>query len=251
MAVKIVTRSPRYPVIGLREAITKVSEVYNKDRRNKIPKSLVAEHLGYSGLNGASLGIISAINKYGLLEGGADSMGVTERALVILMHQKGDPERVKAIADGAREPDLFRALDEAFPATASDAALRAFLVTKREFLPDSADRLIRSYRETQELVEEEGAGYDSPKDAAAPQESASVLTTAETTAPLKIGAMLGIKDVADSERELTTGMLSKGSSFRLVVTGTVGVKEIERLIRKLELDKEILADADDEHLEPL
>ena len=45
------------------------------------------------------------------------------------------------------------------------------------------------------------------------------------------------------ERELTAGLLSKDASFRLVVTGQVGVKEIERLIRKLEIDKEILAEA--------
>lgn len=44
------------------------------------------------------------------------------------------------------------------------------------------------------------------------------------------------------ERELATGLLSKESSFRLFVSGQVGVNEIERLIRKLELDKEILAD---------
>jgi hypothetical protein len=47
----------------------------------------------------------------------------------------------------------------------------------------------------------------------------------------------------EGERELTTGLLSKGASFRLIVTGHVGEKEIERLIKKLELDKEILADA--------
>jgi len=32
------------------------------------------------------------------------------------------------------------------------------------------------------------------------------------------------------EPELTTGMLAKDSTFRLIVTGNVGVKEIERLI---------------------
>jgi hypothetical protein len=48
------------------------------------------------------------------------------------------------------------------------------------------------------------------------------------------------------ERELTTGMLAKEASFRLIVTGNVGVKEIERLIQKLEIDKEILADQDEE-----
>lgn len=47
------------------------------------------------------------------------------------------------------------------------------------------------------------------------------------------------------ERELTTGLLAKDASFRLIVTGQVGVKEIERLIKKLEFDKEILADQDD------
>jgi hypothetical protein len=33
------------------------------------------------------------------------------------------------------------------------------------------------------------------------------------------------------------------------VTGSIGVKEIERLIKKLELDKEILADTTDISLE--
>ena len=52
------------------------------------------------------------------------------------------------------------------------------------------------------------------------------------------------------ERELTTGLLSKDASFRLIVSGQVGVKEIERLIQKLELDKEILADQDSAEQEP-
>lgn len=42
------------------------------------------------------------------------------------------------------------------------------------------------------------------------------------------------------ERELTTGLLSKGASFRLIVSGDIGVKEIERLVAKLNLDKESL-----------
>jgi hypothetical protein len=45
---------------------------------------------------------------------------------------------------------------------------------------------------------------------------------------------------------LTTGLLADDASFRLIVSGNIGVKEIELLIKKLELDKEILADQDDE-----
>jgi hypothetical protein len=44
------------------------------------------------------------------------------------------------------------------------------------------------------------------------------------------------------ERELTTGLLAKEASFRLIVSGKIGVREIERLIQKLEIDKEILAE---------
>jgi hypothetical protein len=55
--------------------------------------------------------------------------------------------------------------------------------------------------------------------------------------PLVKGAI-----IMDGERELTTGLLSRDASFRLIVSGPIGVREIERLIRKLELDKEILAD---------
>jgi len=48
------------------------------------------------------------------------------------------------------------------------------------------------------------------------------------------------------ERMLTTGLLAKGASFKLFVSGRVGAKEIDILIRKLQLDKEILADPEPE-----
>jgi hypothetical protein len=40
--------------------------------------------------------------------------------------------------------------------------------------------------------------------------------------------------------------LSKDANFRLIVSGHIGVKEIERLIKKLAFDKEILADQGEE-----
>ena len=46
------------------------------------------------------------------------------------------------------------------------------------------------------------------------------------------------------ERELATGLLSKDADFRLVVSGEIGVKEIKWLIRKLQLDLEILSELD-------
>jgi hypothetical protein len=48
------------------------------------------------------------------------------------------------------------------------------------------------------------------------------------------------------QRILTKGMLSKASTFEIIVSGQIGLKELDMLIRKLELDKEILAEAADE-----
>lgn len=45
---------------------------------------------------------------------------------------------------------------------------------------------------------------------------------------------------------MADGILSKTATFRVIVGEKIGVKEIERLIAKLEMDKEILADEDDE-----
>jgi len=47
------------------------------------------------------------------------------------------------------------------------------------------------------------------------------------------------------ERELTAGTLAKEASFQLIVTCSIGVMVIERLIQKLEIDKEILADQEE------
>jgi hypothetical protein len=46
------------------------------------------------------------------------------------------------------------------------------------------------------------------------------------------------------ERVLQSGMLSKQASYRVIVSGPVGIAEIERLIAKIQMDKDILAEPD-------
>ena len=49
----------------------------------------------------------------------------------------------------------------------------------------------------------------------------------------------------EGERVFQDGILSKTASYRVIVSGKIGPKEIERLIAKLQLDKEILGESDD------
>lgn len=153
------SRSPVYPAIGLPEAIERIRRVYEKDYTAKLPKLVIAEHMGYSALSGKALAVLSALNKYGLLEGRGDESRVTPLAVEILAHEPGTKERGDAIRAAATAPELFQDMDErSSGGKGSDAGLKAWLQTIG-FIPSAAEAAIRSYRETKELVESESVGY--------------------------------------------------------------------------------------------
>lgn len=173
------TRSPEYPAVGLKEAVERVKLVYDKDYQNKVPKAVIATHMGYKGLNGTSLPVLAALGKYGLLEGRGDETRVSDLALAIIAHAPGSPERVEALRTAAMAPELFSELSAKFPGgKASDQAIRSYLLTQR-FIPAAADTAIRSYRETIQLVEAESGGYMEPQK----QEAAMHQTGAVGVAP--------------------------------------------------------------------
>jgi hypothetical protein len=152
-------RSPEYPAISLKEAIDRVKMVYEKDYQNRLPKHVVAEHMGYKGLSGASLPVISALTKYGLLEGRGDETRVSDLAVALIAHPSGTAEHYDALKRASMFPELFAELDERFPdGKASEQAIRSYLLT-RKFIPGAADAAIRAYRDTKALVEAESQGY--------------------------------------------------------------------------------------------
>jgi hypothetical protein len=240
-------RSPGYPTIGLREAIEKIKLVYAKDYQNKIPRKLVAEHMGYRSLNGKSLGVLSAIGKYGLLEGRADSNWVSDLALAIIAHDPGTPERAKAVSEAASRPELFAELDGKFQAGRfSDGAVRSYLMTQK-FIPQAADAVIRSYRETKELVAEEVAGY-SPASAPSNEQEGPTMTAVqavESQYRTHVSSAQPPAALIVGERELLRGPLSRESNYRLLVSGDVGAKELGKIIKLLTVYKELYLDDDE------
>lgn len=235
-------RSPGYPAIGLREAIEKIRRVYEKDYQNKIPRKIVAEHMGYQSLNGKSLGVLSAVAKFGLIEGRGDENWVSDLGLKIIAHEPGSPERGAAIAEAAKRPELFAELDGKFPGgRASDGAIRSYLLTMK-FIPQAADAALRAYRETQGLVSEEGAVY-SPETETISEAEAAPMMQSGTAAP--VARPLVAPPTAPglpSERELLRGPLSRDASYRLMVSGNVGPKELGKIIKLLTLQAELYSD---------
>lgn len=230
------TRSPNYPYVGLPAAIERVRKLYDKEHQNRMSRTVVAQHLGFGGLNGIAMSVISALSKYGLLANIDDDLQVSNDALTILVDPADSEERTQALRRSALKPDLFSEVHKHFGGQIpSDINLLAYL-QKHGFTANAAALAAKSFRETMQLISGQVAlprgnngkpleGNGMPPE---PQR--------ESSKPSKTAA---------NERELTTGLLSKNASFRLLVSGDVGVKEIERLIAKLQLDKEILAEPDD------
>jgi hypothetical protein len=158
------SRSPEYPAIGLLEAIERVEAVYNSGvYRTPLTRQSLAEHMGYKSLSGASLPVLSALAKYGLIEGRGDDNRISELAVSIIAHPPGSSERAKAIREAAGKPELFAQLDQRTnDGKTTDQAIRSYLLT-RGFIPPAADAAIRAYRETKELVKGEFQGYQSPE----------------------------------------------------------------------------------------
>lgn len=155
-------RSPNYPAMSLPEAINRVKTIHAAEQHIPAPKEVIAKHLGYNGLNGASIKAISAIGKYGLLEEvNSGKMKVSPLALSIL-YPKNPADKAAAIGEAAFKPSLFTELaNEYGGAQPSDENLRAYLI-HRNFAADAVDRVIQAYRETMDLVARESGHYTPP-----------------------------------------------------------------------------------------
>jgi hypothetical protein len=145
-------RSPNYPYIGLPAAIERVRKIYDKEHQGRMSKQVVAKHLGFGGLNGVSMSVISALGKYGLLASIDDDLQVSNDALSILVDPPESEERAQAIRRAALKPELFTELNKHFGGTVpSDVNLSAYL-QKHGFTANAATLAAKSFRETMQLI---------------------------------------------------------------------------------------------------
>lgn len=246
-------RSPQFPYIGLGKALERIQKIAEKAKRYEVRVTDIALDWSLSPKSSSTDRNVAALLAYGLVEetasGETRKIKITETGWRILQDTRpGVRERLLAeaalkppiIAEYARlwangRPDDTHALSQlkfegGFTDDGAAQFLRVFDETIRftkGFQPDKTPD-IEEGEEREETAETEGVEPPAIKKGGG---------TPPPPASRKGTLMAG-------ERELTTGLLSKSASFRLIVNGQVGVKEIERLIAKLELDKEILAEKD-------
>lgn len=220
-------------------ALVWARKVLDKDNRNKTSRAAVAKHLGHDSLSGPALAKIGSLRAYGLVEGAGDELRITDDAVKAMMAPEGSTERLEARRRLAVKPQLFQDIQKEYPTLPSEDNLRFWLI-KRQFTGDAAAKAAKAYLSTMRVTEGASESYNSSDEGGEEEGDMSSLPPPAKSPKAKI---------MEGERELTTGLLSKDTSFRLIVSGQVGVKEIERLIKKLELDKEILADTEADELD--
>lgn len=255
-------RSPNFPSLSLGDAIEAVKKVHAAEGRSKVPRLSVVKPLGYTSINGRSLSVLGALKAYGLIDGRADELRISQEGFTLANAPADSPEYREALVASFRAPTAFQRFTEEDEGASADTL--KWKLQKAGFQPDSAERLVRIYRESRDLVNAATDGYNRPASGDTDASDGSPAMhpvfddmTEMAFGPVRLGAAkrfvqhngglppgdgqsglgMGIQ-----ERVLQSGMLSKAASYRVVVSGPVGVAEIDRLLKKLEMDKEILAE---------
>ena len=194
-------RSPSFPFISLPEALHRVRELYNAERRNLVHPDVAVACWGYSPRSSGGKQTIAALRAYGLLEDVRGDLRLTDRAQHILVREPGTAGRDDLLRQAALSPPVFARLWERYGADLpSDKSLRTYLVLELKFNENSVEDLLRSYRETltfAELLVGAREAPPPPEPARAPQ----VAALRDLTLSFPLGEFRAVRRIRPEEEE--------------------------------------------------
>lgn len=154
-----ITRSPRYPNVAISEALSKARAIYEKEHMSPLTPQVAAEAMGYSGINGASLKMISSLKKYNLLEGRGDDVRLTKDAQTLIIDDKDSRDYIEAMRRCALNPEVYGDIRRQFQSGGSERNIAVFL-EKQGYKPEAAINLARNYKESMALVSDDSGAYN-------------------------------------------------------------------------------------------
>jgi hypothetical protein len=248
-------RSPSFPVVGLKVAFERLVEFETYFKRSNARPEKIGDAWSITTKAYADR-IAAALRYFGLLEyqgaGKERTIAISEEGRKYLRAQQEETKREVIKAAALRPKQIAECWELWSNDRPADAACIDDLVQNRAFSVAGARDFLKVYDSTisfagltasDKIDPNSGGGTEDEAKAADGFTSKPIWPMASK--PLEAQPPQGKVNLMAGERELTTGLLAKEASFRLIVSGKIGVKELERLIQKLEIDKEILADQDD------
>jgi hypothetical protein len=242
-------RSPSFPFIPLQSAVERLTAFETTFGRHPVPVEKAGPAWGWKEKSSQADQTLAALRSFGLIEyqkiNGRRQVVLTEEARKYLRAQQ-DTVKKQVLKQSALRPKIVRQFWTSWgPDRPSDPIAIDQLTLENGFSDAGAKNFLRVYDATISFAglsdSDKVMPPDPVDDAVDEPEDDFEMDNPPPPKPPKGGIAL-----MAGERELTTGLLSKEASFRLIVSGRVGAKEIDRLIQKLSLDKEILAEPDPE-----
>ncbi len=152
------SRSPSYPQVGLGRSVDLLRRLYEGIHRGSVGTSEAQQIMGFSGSSGTGLAMLSALKRFGLIEGRDPNIRITDLGFRLL-EPMDQNERQSALRDAALSPPIFAEILTAFGGKLpADAVIRAKLIREHGFTPSGVESFIRSLRETFSLVQSEDLG---------------------------------------------------------------------------------------------
>lgn len=263
MAVTVVRkRSPRAPVISLREAVDRVAKVYEKEGRHAATADIVAQHLGYkSADNGAAKQLIATLGYYGLLERPSEGMLAVSKSFEEYTFAPSNHLRANIIQNWLTTPGVFAELREKFPDRLPSEASLKYELIQRGFKPAAADECLAAFLESVQYVEHtKGTASELNATTAADRQAVTATTEASSEAiddQSAINALPQAHDLGKPATHTSTPMdsseeqgsdripvrLAGGRRAWLVIPSPFYTADKRRLVSQIEL---LLTDDDDE-----
>jgi len=229
-------RSPKYPFVGLKTAVERAEEFYKNEGRNAAPIKALAAHWDISPTSSAARQTAAALVHFGLSEQAGSSYKLTPRALRIILDKAQDsPGRVAALHEAAMYTPIHRKLWDRYGANLpSDHTLRVNLIFEEKFNENAVARFISQYKETLEFsglrsgtlsgVDPIGDEEETPMDLATDPTAVTVPRPKPTP----------------GEHEVLRSKVSSVLTMRVLANGEVTAQDIDKLVRLLTLQKELL-----------
>ena len=228
-------RSPNYPGISLADAVERIHKIHGKAHTHKVDAATMAGAAGYSGLNGAALGVLSALKKYGLLDDQGKTLRVSDLALTIIADPIASPERRVAVQKAAFSPPLFSAIRAEYPGSIpGDEIVRSYLL-KKGFAATAIGAALDSFRETMEMVTSEGLGYNETLNDEKSEEK-DVESSNLNELPKGISQNLTRHTGLNAGTEVGTYPVSADCKIKLIATGPYDKTSIEALVKQWQLN---------------
>ncbi len=153
------SRGAAYPSIGLKEAVAKLRQVYDKVGKGPSSKESYVQGLGYASISGASNRTFAALVHYGLLEKSGGDYRISSLGMKIIFPSPDETEtEQQLLRRAALASRLFRAIYDKYVGEKLPTLLANALIHDFQVYDKSAKEAAQNFQQSLEyagLIDEE------------------------------------------------------------------------------------------------